>query len=65
MREYVKVFFALAAIIGGVVCVLCYVIMLAAAFGWASNYVSLAFVGVLLIAGGATYFWMRRLPDGR
>jgi len=60
MKESVKVFVALAAVIAGTVCVVCYVIVLATTIIVAPDYVPLAFLGVLLIAGGATYFWIKR-----
>jgi len=60
MNEYVKVFLALAAVVGGIVCVLCYLVLLATVFLVASDYAALAVVGVLLIAAGATFFWLKR-----
>ncbi|MDR3740658.1 MAG: hypothetical protein P4L40_16710 [Terracidiphilus sp.] len=55
-----KVFLALTAIIGGLTCLVCYIVTLATAFGWASDFILLPIVGALLIAGGATFFRMNR-----
>lgn len=59
MSEHVKVFLALAAIIGGLVCLSYFGVILATVIMVASDYVSLAVIGVLLLAGGITYFWMK------
>lgn len=62
MKEHLKVFLALAAIIGGIVCILAFIVVLFTAFGYAADYAAWGVIGVLLMAGGLTYFWMKRRP---
>jgi hypothetical protein len=59
MKDPIKVFFALAAIIGGATCIICFLVTLISAFGWASDFFYLPILGTILIAAGTTYFWMR------
>ena len=58
MKEYAAVLLSLTAITVGVLCLLCYVVLLFAAFGFASRYVGLLYIGLMLAGGGTTYVWI-------
>ena len=56
-----KIFIALAAIIGGLVCLSAFIVLVVVGgvTGWAVKYFVLPGGGILLIATGAGYLWMK------
>jgi len=59
MKDWLKVFLALTAIIGGATCIVFFLVIAIRAPGWAESNLPAAVVGVVLLAAGATFFWMQ------
>lgn len=57
MKEWFKVFLALASMIGGATCIAFFLVIVIGAPGWVESNLPAVIAGVILLAAGSTYFW--------